>query len=55
MRRVGREDRYVRQRVLPEIGAEGQRITVFEDGRALIRGVTDEAKARSIYARYIGA
>ncbi len=29
-------------------------VTVFPDGRALIKGTTDPAEARSIYARYIG-
>jgi adenylyltransferase/sulfurtransferase len=33
-------------------GAES--ITVFRDGRAIIQGTRDEAKARSVYARYIG-
>jgi len=27
---------------------------VFEDGRALVKGVADEARARSLYARYVG-
>lgn len=30
-------------------------ITVFPDGRALIQGTTDVGRARSLYARYIGA
>lgn len=30
-------------------------LTVFRDGRAIIKGTTDPARARSIYARYIGA
>jgi len=29
-------------------------ITVFPDGRAIIKGTTDEALARTLYARYIG-
>ena len=29
-------------------------ITVFRDGRALIRGAGDEATARSVYARFVG-
>lgn len=33
---------------------EGHRVTVFADGRALIRGVTDETEARAIYAKYVG-
>ena len=30
-------------------------LTVFPDGRAIIRGTTDAGIARSIYARFIGA
>ena len=30
-------------------------MTVFEDGRAILKGSTDAAVARSLYARYIGA
>jgi len=30
-------------------------LTVFPDGRAIIKGTTDVAMARSVYARYIGA
>ncbi len=33
---------------------EGRRLTVFADGRVLIRGVKDEAEARSVYAKYVG-
>jgi len=33
---------------------EGRRLTVFPDGRALIRGVRDESEARAVYAKYIG-
>ena len=29
-------------------------ITVFQDGRAIIQGTTDETVARSLYARYVG-
>lgn len=34
---------------------EGHHLTVFADGRALIRGVTEASEARSIYAKYVGA
>ena len=34
--------------------AEGRRLTIFADGRALIRGVKDETEARSVYAKYVG-
>ncbi len=30
-------------------------LTVFPDGRAIIKGTTDPGIARSLYARYIGA
>ncbi len=33
---------------------EGHRLTVFPDGRALIRGVSSEAAARTAYAKYVG-
>ena len=29
-------------------------LTVFPDGRAIIKGTTDPGVARSVYARYIG-
>lgn len=35
--------------------ADGHEITVFDDGRALIKGTDDPAEARSLYARWIGA
>lgn len=30
------------------------RITLFADGRAIVKGTTDPARARSLYARYVG-
>ena len=30
-------------------------LTVFADGRAIIKGTRDPSVARSLYARYIGA
>ena len=30
-------------------------LTVFRDGRAIVRGTEDIALARSLYARYVGA
>jgi molybdopterin-synthase adenylyltransferase len=35
--------------------ADSREVTVFEDGRALIKGTGDTAAARSLYDRYIGA
>jgi molybdopterin/thiamine biosynthesis adenylyltransferase len=34
---------------------EGHHLTLFPDGRALIRGVKNEAAARAVYAKYVGA
>lgn len=34
--------------------ADGREITVFSDGRAIIKGTDDPAAARSLYARYVG-
>ena len=30
------------------------RMTIFEDGRAIVHGTTDVARARSLYARFVG-
>jgi adenylyltransferase/sulfurtransferase len=30
-------------------------LTVFPDGRAIVKGTRDPAVARSVYAKYIGA
>jgi len=39
---------------LVKLEVDGYSLTVFPDGRAIIQGVTDEAAARSLYARYVG-
>ena len=36
------------------VDVEGRRLTIFPDGRALIRGVNSEAEARTVYAKYVG-
>jgi adenylyltransferase/sulfurtransferase len=33
----------------------GTRLTIFADGRAIVRGTSDPARARSLYARFVGA
>jgi adenylyltransferase/sulfurtransferase len=33
----------------------GLRLSVFADGRAIVSGTRDEAKARAIVSRYVGA
>jgi molybdopterin-synthase adenylyltransferase len=30
-------------------------MTLFPDGRAIIKGTTDKTIARSLYARYVGS
>jgi adenylyltransferase/sulfurtransferase len=34
---------------------DGYEITLFADGRAIIKGTEDPDVARSLYARYVGA
>lgn len=36
------------------LDAERAEITVFRDGRAIIKGTTDPARARALYARFVG-
>ena len=33
---------------------DGKEFTVFNDGRAIVKGTDDVAEARSLYARYVG-
>jgi adenylyltransferase/sulfurtransferase len=35
--------------------ADGLKITVFSDGRAIVGGTEDESRARAAYARYVGS
>ncbi|MFQ5423729.1 MAG: ThiF family adenylyltransferase [Phycisphaerae bacterium] len=42
-------------RYLLRFGVEGCDFTVFPDGRAIIKGVTEPDAARTLYARYVGA
>jgi hypothetical protein len=39
---------------LLKFGVPPYEMTVFSDGRAVLKGSTDPAVARSLYARYIG-
>lgn len=39
---------------LLRFSADGMEITVFRDGRAIIRGTEDISAARSVYAKYVG-
>ncbi len=40
---------------LLRLRVDGHELTVFPDGRAIVKGTDDPAVARSLYARYIGA
>jgi adenylyltransferase/sulfurtransferase len=33
---------------------EPYELTIFPDGRAIVKGTSDEGVARSLYARYVG-
>lgn len=35
--------------------AEGHGVTLFDDGRAIFHGLRDPARARTLYARYVGS
>jgi hypothetical protein len=37
-----------------KFSADGAEITLFTDGRAIIKGTKDEAAARTIFSKYIG-
>ncbi|MEX2426372.1 MAG: ThiF family adenylyltransferase, partial [Thermomicrobiaceae bacterium] len=34
--------------------SDGYQLTVFPDGRAIVKGTTDPSEARAIYSRYVG-
>lgn len=40
---------------LIRLAVDGYELTIFRDARAIVRGTGDAAKARSIYARYVGS
>ncbi len=41
--------------VRARLDEEGMELTVFRDGRAIVKGTNDAGRARAIYARYVGA
>ncbi len=53
LERAGAQRVVERDRVL-RFAAEGLEVTLFADGRAIVRGSADPARARSLYARWIG-
>ncbi len=53
--RLARVGQVVSNPYLLRVQVDGCELTLFQDGRAIIHGTGDEAVARSLYARYIGA
>lgn len=53
--RVGSRTAVQRNRFMLKFTVDGHEVTVFADGRAIIKGTKDSAVARSLYARYVGA
>jgi adenylyltransferase/sulfurtransferase len=44
-----------RNEYLLRLDADGYEVTVFPDGRAIVRGTDDPVRARAVYAKYVGA
>lgn len=44
-----------RNEYLLRLDADGFEVTVFPDGRAIVRGTDDPVRARAVYAKYVGA
>jgi len=54
-RRLSALGKVRRNAYLLKFAADGCELTLFPDARAIIQGTHDLAKARSLYARYVGA
>ncbi|MFQ5877622.1 MAG: ThiF family adenylyltransferase [Acidobacteriota bacterium] len=52
---LGRYGEVVHNRYLVRAEVEGCVLAVFRDGRAIVSGTQDPARARSLYDRYVGA
>ena len=44
-----------RSAFLVRLVVDGHELTIFPDGRAIIKGTSDPSVARTLYARYVGA
>lgn len=53
-RRLGSRGNVTANEYLLRFTSNGHEITVFSDGRAIVKGTDDLAAARSLYARFIG-
>jgi adenylyltransferase/sulfurtransferase len=54
-RRLASVGRVTRNPYLVRFEPDGYQVTVFSDGRAIVKGTDDAARARAVYARYVGA
>ena len=54
-RRLAGVGRVSRNDYLLRLDADGFEVTVFPDGRAIIRGTDDPSRARAVYAKYVGS
>ncbi len=54
-RRLSALGRVRRNAYLLKFAADGCELTLFPDARAIVQGTDDVARARSLYARYVGA
>jgi adenylyltransferase/sulfurtransferase len=52
--RLGQAGKVSRSGLLIRFQCEEGELAIFPDGRAIITGTTDEAKARGLYAKYMG-
>ena len=54
-RRLATAGRVTTSPYLVRLGLDAHELTVFADGRAIVKGTADLGVARSLYARYVGA
>jgi molybdopterin/thiamine biosynthesis adenylyltransferase len=54
-RRLGEVGQVRANQWLLRLEVEGHELTVFPDGRAIVKGTDDPAVARALYARYVGS
>jgi adenylyltransferase/sulfurtransferase len=54
-RRLSSLGKVRRNPYLLKVSVEGLELTLFPDARAIVQGTEDLARARSLYARYVGA
>lgn len=53
--RLAGAGRVLQNAYLLRLEVEGMELTVFPDGRAIVKGTDDPARARTLYARFVGS